>query len=447
MPQYIYAPREDKMDTIMKLIQDGLNALGVGIQALTGEKQCAPVVQQPFSSAPVPIANFSTQTNTCGTVLQKEDITLAEIANAKYIDKLIELKNENDNINSRAIKENETTEMAPIYENISVRARNKSGLLEHRFTYERQQRSVYGYSKKECWSSREKIIADIIKGIKINKRAQKVQYTVYEWLSLFYKTNKIKRDGTKINPDNERNIEGVFKRWWENKSLKTVSGLEIKEKLIEYNSKSNTQRKLFVFLNEALENAVDNQIIKFNPCRAVKLERHVPEAYPVLQPQDQIKILEAIKESPKHEVFFWYLCVTGLRLDAAVKSIDGIDLKHSVVNVLKKSSSTKKNALQIPLLPNFFNEQKLALLKTVTVASADNYFKKLFNKIGIKAVIHSCRKTFASCCYAVGFKDKQIQKWLAHTTIAMTMDTYVDILDGQSPIINYLKALKIHLGL
>jgi len=28
----------------------------------------------------------------------------------------------------------------------------------------------------------------------------------------------------------------------------------------------------------------------------------------------------------------------------------------------------------------------------------------------------------------------------------MTMDTYVNIIEGQSPIIDYFKALKAHLG-
>ena len=200
------------------------------------------------------------------------------------------------------------------------------------------------------------------------------------------------------------------------------------------------------FLNESLENAVDNQILKYNPCRAVKLERHTPEPFPVLQPSDQVLILNAIT-IPKYKAFFWYLCCTGLRLDAAIKSIAGIDLKNNVVNVLKKDSATKKNATQIPLLPNFFNDRDLELLNQVTAAGADGYFKKLYKRLGLDVVIHSCRKTFASVAYHVGFRDKQIQRWLGHSTIAMTMDTYVDIIGGDSPIIDYFKALKEHLGL
>jgi len=240
------------------------------------------------------------------------------------------------------------------------------------------------------------------------EKTSKAQYTVYEWLALFYKTNKIRRDGSKINPENENRIERIFKAWWEKMPFKKLNGLEIKERLVEFNNRPNTQRKLFVLPKEACENAVDNQIIKFNPCRGVKLERHVSEPYPVLQPTDHMRILNAM-ENPKYKVFFLYLCCTGLRLDAAVKSVNGIELQNNVVNVLKKDTATKKNGQRIPLLPNFFSEDDLILLKQVTANGADVFFKKLFKRLGIDAVIHSCRKTFASVAYYVGFRDKNIQ--------------------------------------
>ena len=88
------------------------------------------------------------------------------------------------------------------------------------------------------------------------------------------------------------------------------------------------------------------------------------------------------------------------------------------------------------------------LLKEITKLGAIKYFTKLFKRLNINAVIHSLRHTFASCCYHVGIKDKQIQEWLGHSSITTTMNTYTHILKNDtSPIIEYLKSLKEKLGL
>jgi integrase len=188
-------------------------------------------------------------------------------------------------------------------------------------------------------------------------------------------------------------------------------------------------------------------MIKLNPFAAVEIERHKPESFNVIQPEQQNIILKSI-DNPRYLSFFWFLCCTGLRISEAVKSIPYIDFDKNVVNVVNEDTATKKHKRQVPFLPELITPERYKLLKTVTVKGASEFFKKLYKKLGYDFVPHSCRHTFISCCYHVGFRDKWIQVCAGHSSIKMTMDTYTHILSNtNSLIIEYFRALKSHLGI
>ena len=75
--------------------------------------------------------------------------------------------------------------------------------------------------------------------------------------------------------------------------------------------------------------------------------------------------------------------------------------------------------------------------------NTQQYFSRIYKKLNIKAVVHSFRHTFFSCCNHLGFNMKVVQKWGGHRSIVTTMDVYVDIIDYKNtPILDYLKKLK-----
>lgn len=66
------------------------------------------------------------------------------------------------------------------------------------------------------------------------------------------------------------------------------------------------------------------------------------------------------------------------------------------------------------------------------------YYKQ-FDNINL----HSTRHTYASLAHYVGIDEKVIQKQLGHKTLAMTQDTYTDLLlDGNSVIKEYFLRLE-----
>lgn len=370
---------------------------------------------------------------------QITELEIIDIHNTEY---LLSVFN-----NSKQTNEQEKKFMLINMKGVSIdRKPRKDGRWQARLLIDGKNRSVYGKSKAEI----TKIIYDYIKGkplpVGIIKK-ESFRYTLGEWLDKFRSTYKTKKDGTRSNPQNDEYIKTI-KTWDIGKMpLDKIKGVDIQEALREYEDRLNTRWKYFILLKSALKMASGNGLIKLNPCDAVIIEKYKADSYNVISVADQNRILKAI-DVPKYLAAFWYFSCTGLRLDTAIKSLDDIDFEKCIIRPSKKDTATKKHSVQIPFLSELLTDERLALLKQVTTAGAEIYFRKLFKQLNIDVVIHSCRKTFASCAYHVGFKEKQIQAWLGHSTIAMTMDTYTHILENEtSPILDYFKRLKEKLGL
>lgn len=161
---------------------------------------------------------------------------------------------------------------------------------------------------------------------------------------------------------------------------------------------------------------------------------------------DQCKILKEI-EDEKYKNFFYFCCCTGVRVCEAlsIKTVD-IDKKRKVIKIKMSDSKTKKHRREIPFLPELlegFDLSKKYLFEDITDEGSKQYFYKLYKKLSLDLSRHSTRHTFVSVCSFVGFDSCQIQKWVGHTDLKMTTDTYThDLNQGCSPVLDYLKKLK-----
>ena len=352
-----------------------------------------------------------------------------------HLDKLIAEKT-----TPRAAYPKEDKKMPPKYKDGSFSTR-KNGLLKYRFKHGDAWVYVYGRTQQDCWDKRTAIIS----GKKSTKATS--TYTLSEWLKKWYATYKVRKDGSSVNSQWVSQVKLIEKLPIGKILINKLTGIHIQEFLKTYDDRTNMRGKLYIFINAALQKAEDNDLIKKNPCRAVEIERHVQQRYPVIQPADQTRILNAI-DDPAQLAFFWYLMCSGLRISEAIDSAKHTDFENGIINVKMKDTSTKKHVRQIPFLPELFTVEQRAYIRNMTRDIARNYLYALFETLKIDVVIHSTRHTFASCCYHVGFKDKQIQKWMGHSSLKMTTDTYVDLLEGDdSPIIDYFRRLKERLGL
>jgi len=215
---------------------------------------------------------------------------------------------------------------------------------------------------------------------------------------------------------------------------------------------SNARDKLTHIFSGSLRKALDLGHIARNPYKAVELEKSTSKSYPVLQPHTQLQILRAI-DNKKYLRMFMFYCCTGFRLSEglSINPQKDIDHKQHTITLTMPDKKTKKHKRTIPYLPSLFKGFNLkgdTLFPNITSNSARQYFSKLFKRHDIDACFHSFRHTFISCCYHVGIPLKHIQKWVGHSSIVMTMDTYTHIINGKNtPIIEYLKGLKIGLKL
>src|SRR5690606_15960573 len=74
---------------------------------------------------------------------------------------------------------------------------------------------------------------------------------------------------------------------------------------------------------------------------------------------------------------------------------------------------------------NFNNFKRLfESLNSSSFTSQIKYYSKI---IGFKVTPHMFRHTFASKCFAMGVEEKQVQKWLGHSSIKTTQDIYTHL--------------------
>lgn len=164
---------------------------------------------------------------------------------------------------------------------------------------------------------------------------------------------------------------------------------------------------------------------------------------------DQRKILAEIDDD-KYRNFFYFCCCTGARVCEALSiKVADIDKKNKVIKIKMCDSQTKKHRRTIPFLPELLRDFDLSgkyLFDDITDEGSKQYFYKLYQKLSLDLSRHSTRHTFVSICTFIGISPEQIQKWVGHTNIKMTTDTYThDLNNGSSPILEYLKKLKTNI--
>ena len=146
-------------------------------------------------------------------------------------------------------------------------------------------------------------------------------------------------------------------------------------------------------------------------------------------------------------------------LDIMLPGEDG----YSILEKLKKSSGTR----DIPMTEEAYNilknqrEQKNKVISlefanlvffnrkgNPTLFSAYNgKLSEIADKLSIqKFSIHSLRHTFATRCIEGGMRPKTLQKILGHSTLAITMDRYVHVVEDEQQkemenIQSYLKVV------
>lgn len=184
--------------------------------------------------------------------------------------------------------------------------------------------------KKQFELEKAKVLAKE-KGIRPN-------LTIGEWYKEWFETCKspnLKSESSRRTYD--RKIRNTFIKILGDRRVDTVSQLNIQNaanELIETGYNNRTVREALGVLNECLEIAIVNQIIRANPCRGVKVKgKNEIQERRVLTQKEQDIFLDEVKNDYYFEAYK-ILLLTGMRIgEFSGLQWNDIDFENKVINI------------------------------------------------------------------------------------------------------------------
>jgi integrase len=318
-----------------------------------------------------------------------------------------------------------------------------------------KQKSVYASTQAECLQKLKELREDKKQTNKNDVSNLIIAPTSFknygQWLDEWFDQFKVGRIRDNSLDEVAREVKRI-KEVFGDSPIKKLSSLQL---LHYFNSqpRTNTLVKRYDIVNNSLQKAEDFELIKKNPCKAIQRPTYVKEKRRPFELAEQVAILNALSE--RYSKAYFFLCCTGLRIGEflALTPAD-VDFKQHYI-LVNKSRNIQSGVLGETKTANsvrkvYFNDKLFEVfdvqeLGTYTYNAIKKAFQKVFKRLDLKdiSVTHSCRHTYASMMYAVNISDKVIQRQMGHASLSTTMDVYTDILlNGESPILDYIRALK-----
>ena len=347
--------------------------------------------------------------------------------------------------------------------------KRKNDTIEYRFFIDDVRYSVYGKTVKEC-REKELLKRDEIRdgGLKKSKDLTISEY-LERWLerrkqkiaeSTARTYRKLKNRMIKQVIDKAGHVFGEIKL----SELETEHIYQMQQSLIRDGLSTRTANDSLSLLNHALETAVNERVINWNPAKAVeRLKRTEEPARDTIHrslTRDEIKaFFQAARESWYYPLYI-FLLYTGLRIGES-SALAVYDVANGIINVYKtvtrtelgyfiaEQTKTDAGRRKIDIRPEAWkawNDQKKIneLLNPCNKVTAINKpvftlpkggiirpdrvntdIKRICKKANIEFfTCHAFRATFASRCIAAGMPVKILMEILGHTDVQMTMGLY-----------------------
>lgn len=306
------------------------------------------------------------------------------------------------------------------YKNSPIRKR-KNGTFEIRYRKNGVEKSVYGKTLNQV-KVKFKEWYDL--NVETQpKRLQKSSSTVEDWIIRYLEIYKKPYVSQKTFYENKLKIYKYIVPLIGNRDIKTIKNEDIQKVLnaAVYNGKP--QNKVYTIIKEIFKLAKYNHIISDNPAEMVKFKKAKDKNAAALTTEEQEAFKNAIAGSV-YEKFYLYLLYTGCRRQ------EGLNLRLSDIEDGKihiRGTKTEKSDRFIPLFDNVRELLKDCSENPVFPFSAATVTRH-FSKFCPGHKLRDLRKTFSTNCQNAGVSPKTVQKWLGHTTISMTLNTYTDVL-------------------
>lgn len=302
----------------------------------------------------------------------------------------------------------------------SVRER-KNGLIEFRNP---QFGSVYGRTVEEL---KEKLQQKIrYEKAHIKKPEKKKKSPL---LSVFYKEIYLPYKKRKNLAENTiKGIEYNFAFIKENfdKPIADYTPKDIETFLLSI-EKTRKAQIIQGLLNNIFNKAVNDGLIKTNPCTTVERIEHITDAGKALSFEDQRRFFTALfsdtRTSMEQKCYFVFVYLTGTRRNEALATTENeVDFGKSTLHIL--GTKTEGSNRYIPLSPHV-----AALLKKL---NGGKYFpfkdctaSRLFSRYIKGYKLHDLRHTFGTIQICVeNIDEKTVSLWMGHSDITTTLEIY-----------------------
>lgn len=275
-------------------------------------------------------------------------------------------------------------------------------------------------------------------------------------------------------PEYRRPITVYAMPIWKAKKLSDIDRADVRQLFMSMRKEGKSTsviKKLRVALSALYETAIEDELVRHNPAKSVRIpaplteEEFVDERAKALTRRDLTALLGQMP--PEWQLFFEFLTHTGLRISEAIgltwRHIDlgehpHVKVREQVYRGKRKALKTQKGRRDIPLStgmaarleelrgetdgvaknPVFVSDVGTTLIPGKVAKRvlwpATAAAKLTVNGGGEDAepfpvTFHTFRHTCASLLFEEGRNIKQVQEWLGHADPGFTLRTYVHLMD------------------
>lgn len=224
-------------------------------------------------------------------------------------------------------------------------------------------------------------------------------------------------------------------------------------------------KNIYQTLRKALNQAITERLIKFNPTDGIELPKNRKQEMQTLSQEEIAKLLNVSEGTQNYNAYILALGTGMRRGEILGLKWQDVDLKEKSIKVRRQLTNTEEGVNHDLLLKTekanrtiFLSDDVVAALKRQKkrqnehklsqcyndldlVFCKDNgeplvprvfleHFEKHLKEAGVKHIrFHDLRHTFATLSLEKGVPLKTVSEVLGHSTIAITGDTYSHVTD------------------
>ena len=396
----------------------------------------------------------------------------------------------------------------------TTRAANGSGTIRKRadgrwealytagydpITGKQKKKSIYGKTQKEVRQKLVQVTADLDDGVYL----EPTKMTLGDWLDVWLKEYTFDKKYSTVKSYKaqiKKHIRPALGKY-KISQITPVLLQRFFNSLSEPDDKGKTLapkniKNVYIILSGIMEQAVENEMIKSNPCKKVKLPKVYKKQIKPFTDEQVKDLLEVISADEIYGPILKTITFTGLRLAEAIGlTWDCVDFEKGTLNINKQLVTrpqrdggpiltTVKNGKPRILRPAPFVMQMLKIRYTeqimqrsraaeaweawnteeehqkafvFTTMTGDSlrpkrvylHFKAAAKEIGAPdSRVHDLRHTYAVLSLQNGDDVKTVQENLGHSTAAFTLDVYGHVSDrmkqeSAARMQNYINSLSV----